>query len=86
MFSVPAAYGRELKIDQSVEIRIGISDRLANGNIEFVSPTANPQSGTVRVRVRVPNPDEALPSGTNCRLILDGYGDRSGFSPVVSQR
>jgi multidrug efflux pump subunit AcrA (membrane-fusion protein) len=38
--------------------------------VEFVSPTADAQSGTVRVRVRIPNPGETIPSGVTCRLLL----------------
>jgi len=30
------------------------------------------QSGTTRVRVRIPNPDERVPGGATCHLLLPG--------------
>ncbi len=38
------------------------------GVIEFVSPVIEPESGTVRVTIRVPNPKGAIQAGTRCVL------------------
>ena len=72
IFLVPAEQARTLANDKSVDIRITDS-QTAKGQIEFVSPTADPQSGLTRVRVRVPNPDERLPCGATCYLLLDDH-------------
>lgn len=69
VFLVPAEVSRGLKVDQPVSVRIERSP-VVEGNVEFVSPTADPQSGTARVRVRIPNPQAKLPSGAPCRLLL----------------
>ena len=70
VFSVPIEYCRELSVGQVVNVRIALVDEPAQAEVEFISPTADPQSGTARVRVRVPNPGETLPSGAACRLVL----------------
>ena len=51
---------------------LGIAEvaKTVQGKIEFVSPTADPQSGLSRVRVRLPNPKERLPCGATCYLLL----------------
>ena len=70
VFSVPAKRGRELTMGQTVNVRLADSQNLVQGAVEFVSPTADPQSGTTRVRVRIPNPQERLPCGALCFLVL----------------
>ena len=70
VFAVPADYVRQLSTGQTIELRVASLDEALSGEIEFVSPTADPQSGTTRVRVRVPNPQERIPCGSACRLIL----------------
>lgn len=72
IFLVPAEQARTLNNGKTVDIRIPKS-QTAKGEIEFVSPTADPQSGLTRVRVRVPNPEERLPCGATCFLMLDDH-------------
>ena len=72
IFLVPAEQARTLANGKSVDIRITDS-QTAKGQIEFVSPTADPQSGLTRVRVRVPNSDERLPCGATCYLLLNDH-------------
>ena len=68
IFLVPADLARELTVGQTVGVRITDTAATARGEVEFVSPTTDPQSGTTRVRVRLPNPEERLPSGATCYL------------------
>jgi RND family efflux transporter MFP subunit len=70
VFAVPSHLCRNMKVGQQTEI--SIEGQNAWGQIEFVSPKADPQSGTTRVRVRVPNPGEKLPCGASCLLHLEG--------------
>jgi RND family efflux transporter MFP subunit len=39
--------------------------------LEYISPVINAQSGTVEVRVRIPNQQEKLTSGSRCSLTID---------------
>ena len=71
IFLVPAGQARTLTNGRTVNVRIAESG-VTEGEIEFVSPTADPQSGLARVRIRIPNPAERLPCGAICYLMLDG--------------
>lgn len=66
VFSIPKEDARELHKNQEVPVYFG--DLEVQGVVEFVSPTADAQSGTTRVKIRVPNHDLALQSGDACRL------------------
>ena len=70
VFSVPLGDAKNLATKDSVEIRIESSKKTVQGVVEYVCPTAEPQSGTTRVRVRIPNSDETIPSGVTCHLLL----------------
>lgn len=66
IFSVPHSYAAKLRVGQVASLVIGARTR-GTGIIEFVSPAADPQSGTVRVKFRIQNPDSSLPCGILCR-------------------
>lgn len=70
IFLVPADSARNLTVEQAVGVRIPEIAKTTQGAVEFVSPTTDPQSGLTRVRVRLPNPEERLPCGATCYLIL----------------
>lgn len=71
IFLVPAAEARCLQRRKSIDVRIAGVPTRVRGDIEFVSPLADPQSGLTRVRVRIANPEERLPCGATCYLQLD---------------
>ncbi len=66
VFSVPADAARRLKPGQQVDLKVGYELRECSGVIEFLSPIADPESNTVRVKVRIPNADQRIPSGVAC--------------------
>ena len=70
VFSVPLAEAGKLTAEEPVSVRIESAKLTVQGVVEFVSPTADAQSGTTRVRVRIPNPGESVPSGITCHLVL----------------
>jgi RND family efflux transporter MFP subunit len=71
VFSVPIEAATELKPNQTVTLLVG-SDRVScQGTIEFVSPTADAQSASVRVKIRIPNTNGNIPSGAACQWDLD---------------
>lgn len=68
VFHMPPREAAVLKPgDRAVLRPAGLPGRIA-GVVEFVSPVIEPDSGTVRVTVRVPNEDGALQAGTRCAL------------------
>ncbi len=73
VFSVPRSSAVDIAVGQTVDLSIGYEAITAKGTIDFVSPIADPQSGTVRVKIRVANPNNKLQSGSGCRWNLANY-------------
>ena len=74
VFPAPLTAASQLKPDQEVRVQIdGVPDTV-RGLVEFISPTPDAQSRTTSVRVRLPNPNEQLPCGAACKLLLEGIG------------
>jgi RND family efflux transporter MFP subunit len=71
IFPAPSSEQDTLKALKEVTVFIGESDEGVKGFIEFVSPTIDAQSGTVRVKVRVPNGEGKWRSGAPCRVQWD---------------
>ena len=56
----------ELRVGQPVSVRFGESGAAAEGEIDYISPVIDAESGTVAVKVRLPNPEGKLQSGQAC--------------------
>ena len=72
IFSVPQEEVGRLRADDAVPLIIG--DNEVTGKVEFVSPTADAQSGTCRVKIQIQNADLSLASGQAC--YLKGFDSR----------
>lgn len=70
VFSVPLDSARDLRPGQPVELVLGYERVPCKGAIEFISPIADAESGTIRVKVRIPNDNYAIRSGIACRWEL----------------
>lgn len=70
VFFVPAEQRHALRRGQEADIAIGPNQTREKATVVFVSPAADAQSGTVRVKVRLPNPGLVRQSGELCHLIL----------------
>ncbi len=66
VFSVPLENIAKLRKGNQVFVLIGKNKKRVEGFIDFVSPTTNAKSGTVKVKVRVPNPNMTIQSGESC--------------------
>lgn len=75
VFSVPVQQRGAIREGQSVGLRIGESGAEAMGTVEYVSRTADGGSGTYRVKVRLPNPDQKWVSGEKSVLVLDSSSE-----------
>jgi RND family efflux transporter MFP subunit len=69
-FSIPNAQAQALRSGQSVALKMPETGQLAVGQVEFVSPVTEAESGTVRVKVLVKNPDGIYRSGVRCEIEL----------------
>jgi RND family efflux transporter MFP subunit len=69
-FSVPNSHAQALRVGQSVALSLPESKRRAVGQVEFVSPVTDAESGTVRVKVLLKNSDGQYRSGVRCEIDL----------------
>ncbi|QDT12018.1 efflux RND transporter periplasmic adaptor subunit [Planctomycetes bacterium K23_9] len=88
VFSVPRSAAVDVAVGQQVELSVGYEAITCTGTIDFVSPIADPQSGTVRVKLRIANLEGKLQSGSVCRWNLEGYesDQRISNAPTSNQR
>ncbi len=70
VFSVPLAQRNHVSKDQQVRLRIGATEMVQEGIVEYVSPTSDSSNSSVRVKVRVPNGDGRFQSGERTVLEL----------------
>ncbi|MEM7560921.1 MAG: efflux RND transporter periplasmic adaptor subunit, partial [Planctomycetota bacterium] len=71
-FSVPHQVAAQLTTGDSVTLRIGRqTPEKAEGEIRFVSPVVDAQTGTSRVKVRIQNPDLQFRAGVSCQLVIE---------------
>ncbi len=68
IFSVESNLVKSWKQNQKVEVRFGDS-AATSGTIEYISPVTDAESGTVRIKVRIENPDQKFRSGERCVLL-----------------
>ena len=66
IFSVPQEEISRLQVDDTVSVEINGEE--VDRTVEFVSPTADAQSGTSRVKIQIDNEDLSLASGQACYL------------------
>lgn len=67
-FHVPASAAASLRVKQSASVRVG--DETIVGRIAMVAALTDAESGTVRVRVTLPNDEGQFRAGTACSLVL----------------
>jgi RND family efflux transporter MFP subunit len=53
---------------QSVRVKFSETGDTADAEVEYVSPVIDAESGTIAVKVRIPNPNGELQSGAACTL------------------
>ena len=65
---VPAV--AQLKLGQTMKIRFPVSKQMIEGQVSFISPVTDAESGMVRVKVRIANADGKSRSGERCLIEL----------------
>ncbi len=74
-FAVPAMATSEFETGRTIPLSIGSEKIETLGLVEFVSPIKDPQSNTVRVKIRIDNRHGQFSSGDSCCLALTSSGD-----------
>ncbi|WP_068265255.1 efflux RND transporter periplasmic adaptor subunit [Rubripirellula obstinata] len=83
VFSVPRRAAIGLESGQMISLDLGYDGETCPGEIVFVSPIANPESNTVRVKVRIANGKREIPSGVTCRWTLPSRSMEA--TPITTQ-
>ena len=81
IFSVPQQHAHQIVAGQQLPVSIGEDHDSTKGTVEFVSPTADAQSGTCRVKIRIPNPGYHWRSGEVCQLETSAIAKYSSTQP-----
>ena len=71
-FSVPAAYAATFRVGQKRNVQLSDSEQTAIAQVDFISPVVDAESGTVRIKMLIPNADGKYRSGSRSSLDLDG--------------
>ena len=66
VFSIMRPLADRLKVDSTLKVRFPESKDEVKGTIEFISPITDAESGTVRIKIRVDNPEGRYRSGERC--------------------
>ncbi|MCA9008409.1 MAG: efflux RND transporter periplasmic adaptor subunit [Planctomycetaceae bacterium] len=80
VFSVPLDQRNSFHQAQTVNLHLGYSDTTAEGIVEYVSPTTDSSNSSIRVKVRLPNPNGQFQSGE--RAVLQYEPVTNPGSPV----
>ncbi len=67
-FSILGPYAEQLSLHQEVTLHFPVSKREVVGHVAFISPVTDAESGMVRVKVRVANPEGRTRSGERCLI------------------
>ncbi len=86
VFSVPIDVAKGLETGRMVSLMIGYDGMRCKGQVEFISPIANPESNSVRVKVRIENKDRQYPSGVSCRWQITGPRSKSRPKQIKTTR
>ncbi len=69
-FAVPRSDVVRLRLDDTINVFFADVTEPARGTIEFISPLTDAESGTVHVKVKIPNSNDRYRSGDRCSLRL----------------
>jgi RND family efflux transporter MFP subunit len=90
VFSVPLDHRTAFQQDQSVTLQLGFANATAQGIVEYVSPTTDSSNSSIRVKVRLPNPNGEFQSGERAVLKCEtstspGSLNKETSSPVADR-
>jgi RND family efflux transporter MFP subunit len=69
-FTMLTTQAQTLQVGNKLPVSFPTSSATASGIVEFIAPVTDAESGTVRVKVRIPNPDNRFRCGERCKIRL----------------
>jgi len=70
IFDLMGEDAKKLTVNETVQVHFSNTSNVADGIVETISPVMDAESGTIAVKVRLPNPEGNLQSGQPCTLLL----------------
>ncbi|TWT68450.1 efflux RND transporter periplasmic adaptor subunit [Crateriforma conspicua] len=70
--TIPNDQIQHLRLGMEVKLVVGQRQEPVTAMVEYIAPVVDPQSGTVLVKLRIPNSSQELKAGLVCRLDLPG--------------
>jgi len=67
-FMVLSPQAANMNLGQEIAVHFPASGLETHGTVEFISPITDAESGTVRVKIRVDNPQRVFRSGERCKI------------------
>ena len=68
-FHLPSRQAARYEVGATVQVEYPEQGNSADAVVEYISPVIDAESGTVAIKVRVPNPDNRRQSGQACNLL-----------------
>lgn len=69
-FTMMSDQAPQLSEGQKIKVRLLSGNTEVLGVVEFIAPTTDAESGTIRIKVRIENPAGRLRSGERCKIDL----------------
>ena len=85
VFSVPLDQRNSFHQAQTVNLQLGYSDTTAEGIVEYVSPTTDSSNSSIRVKVRLPNPNGQFQSGERAVLHCETVTNPGNPAPTTEE-
>lgn len=80
--SVPQAQINQVKVGANVDVKVaGMSEKVWNGQVEFVSPVSDANSSSFPIKVKLDNPDGLLRAGMVAEVYLQGEAQKGTKVP-----
>ncbi len=80
-FSLPSRDAAQLAVGQAVNVFLDDANRFVQGAVDTVAPVTDAESGTVRVKIRITNPQGQFRCGERCTLQLGELPARPTTQP-----
>jgi multidrug efflux pump subunit AcrA (membrane-fusion protein) len=69
---LPAAQYRDVKANMIAKVSLGMPvNATLDAKVDAIDPVIDAASGTFRVRLALPNPDNAIPAGLRCTVQIE---------------
>lgn len=85
-YYLPTAIVSSIRVGDSKAIYFPETDRSAAAIVDFVAPTTDSSSGTVRVELLIENQTDKFRAGVRCQLQLDSENDHEQFASLLRLR